>query len=388
MLRFIRTDLHRSLLLVLALTAFSRAGNTDTAIDWDKARSLHQRSQKGETLTGDEQAYLERAKAARGAQGPGKGAERGKGPAQGGPAGGQVKMALQPLTEMGDSDRYKGQDGGLYGSGLNNPPPAHLESALKMTATVQPLDAQGKPAAGGKTGLISIGMSNTTREFSTFVERANADPERSAAVTIVDGAQGGMAGRDWADSDNRFRRDRPGPWETLDQRIQAAGLTSNQVQAAWIKQAERNPGQLGDFPRHSDVLADSLAKIVVGLKARFPNLKLVYFSSRLYAGFANSALNPEPYAYEGAFAVRQVIRKQMEKDPVLGAPGMPVLLWGPYLWANGNAGRKSDGLVYERADFAGDGTHPSASGSEKVAGQLLTFFKTDPTARSWFVKKP
>jgi hypothetical protein len=32
-----------------------------------------------------------------------------------------------------------------------------------------------------------------------------------------------------------------------------------------------------------------------------------------------------------------------------------------------------------------DGTHPSQSGREKVAKQLMNFFSTDSTARIWFL---
>ena len=62
----------------------------------------------------------------------------------------------------------------------------------------------------------------------------------------------------------------------------------------------------------------------------------------------------------------------------------PWLAWGPYLWANGT-NKRDDGLFYERDDLGGDGTHPSATGARKVAKQLLEFFKTDATAKSWFV---
>jgi lysophospholipase L1-like esterase len=62
------------------------------------------------------------------------------------------------------------------------------------------------------------------------------------------------------------------------------------------------------------------------------------------------------------------------------------LLWGPYLWADGVKGRKSDDLIWTRQDLAEDGTHPSSSGQRKVAEQLLTFLKSDPSARPWFVK--
>ncbi len=61
-----------------------------------------------------------------------------------------------------------------------------------------------------------------------------------------------------------------------------------------------------------------------------------------------------------------------------------MLLWGPYLWADGQKGRKSDSLLWKPEDFGGDGTHPSPSGPRKTAGLLLRFFKTDPTARIWF----
>jgi hypothetical protein len=49
--------------------------------------------------------------------------------------------------------------------------------------------------------------------------------------------------------------------------------------------------------------------------------------------------------------------------------------------------RRTDGLSYEETDFARDGTHPSASGQQKVAEQLLKFFKTDSTSKGWFVGK-
>ena len=48
--------------------------------------------------------------------------------------------------------------------------------------------------------------------------------------------------------------------------------------------------------------------------------------------------------------------------------------------------RKSDCLIWERKDLAGDGTHPTASGQQKVAGMLLNFFKADANAKTWFVK--
>jgi lysophospholipase L1-like esterase len=93
-------------------------------------------------------------------------------------------------------------------------------------------------------------------------------------------------------------------------------------------------------------------------------------------------LNPEPHAFETAFAVKWLIAEQIAGQSE--AP-TPWLAWGPYLWADGTKGRK-DGIAYTRDDLGPDGTHPSPSGREKVARQLLQFFKTDPTAKPWFLK--
>jgi hypothetical protein len=117
------------------------------------------------------------------------------------------------------------------------------------------------------------------------------------------------------------------------------------------------------------------------------------FTGRIYAGYATTSLNPEPYAYEGAFSVRWVIEDQQRGNPELnydaarGPVRAPVALWGPYLWADGVTPRQADGLVWNREDLAErDGTHPSDSGCRKVAGLLLAFFHSDPYARSWFLK--
>ena len=81
-----------------------------------------------------------------------------------------------------------------------------------------------------------------------------------------------------------------------------------------------------------------------------------------------------------------IARSQLSKPR--GPVKSPLLLWGPYFWADGLTARQSDNLVWERKDFAGDGTHPSASGRQKVADMLLSFFKTDANAKAWFSKPP
>jgi hypothetical protein len=119
-------------------------------------------------------------------------------------------------------------------------------------------------------------------------------------------------------------------------------------------------------------------------RALFPNLRVAYLGSRTYGGYATGPLNPEPYAYESAFPARWLIQRQIKGDPELAQAKSPLLLWGPYLWADGAKGRKLDNLVWERSDFAEDGVHPTRSGREKVSKLLLDFFTTNVLAKSWF----
>lgn len=300
------------------------------------------------------------------------------------PSAGKESVGFKPLTEMSAQDKYKGEDGGLYGGGKNEPPETHQAAAKKATAQIEPLDAEGKPSKTGKIGLISISMSNWTQEYSMFKQIADKDPDKSPLVTIVDCAQGGQTMLRWSDPKAK-------PWEVAAERLERAGVKPAQVQVVWIKIA--NAGPSGELTQHGKKLQQDTAAVVQNAKARFPNLRIVYLESRIYAGYAGSQLNPEPYAYEGAFVVRWLIQdqikgdKELNYDPSRGPVKAPLLLWGAYLWGDGMTPRKCDGLVWKREDLAGDGTHPSESGRRKVAELMLKFCKTDPNVKTWFVKK-
>lgn len=337
------------------------------ALDWNKARQLHQRAQNGETLTAEEKAYYERAKATRGRSGgsPGAGSQR------------KVPDHLTPLTDLGAGDKYEGQDGGLYGGGMNTPPATHRKAALAQVAAIQPLDKEGKPSPAGTIVFVSISMSNATQEFSFFKRVADASPKKSPKVTIVDCAQGGQAMAEWAPPDAQ-------PWAQAKARLASAGVTPQQVQVAWVKLANKGPS--GTLQEHGKKLEADTLKVLQHAKALFPNLRIAYLGSRTYGGYANGNLNPEPYAYESAFPARWLIQRQMNEDAELALTKSPLLLWGPYLWADGMQGRKTDDLKWERSDFVGDGVHPSESGRAKVTELLLKFLTEDPLAKGWFAK--
>jgi uncharacterized protein (TIGR03437 family) len=276
---------------------------------------------------------------------------------------------------------YQGFRGGLYPDGKNHRPTGHEAAGLQRAAEVQPRDATGAvDQAGGKIVLLSIGMSNTTQEFSVFKKLADQDPERNPKLVIVDGAQGGWSADRIVAGGDRF-------WAAIDTRLAAAGVTAAQVQAGWMKEADARPAL--PFPEHARRLQSEMQSIAQTLRARFPNLRIVYLSGRTYGGYASTALNPEPYGYESGFAVKWLIEAQIRGDPELSftAGRAPWLAWGPYLWADGTKPR-DDGLVWNCSDFQQDGTHPSDSGRKKVAGMLLNFMKSDTTSRPWFVRQP
>lgn len=269
---------------------------------------------------------------------------------------------LPPLTDMGRK-RYRGHRGGLYPAGRNRPTTGYLRKGLAASRKVKPID--------GKIVLLSVGMSNATAEFAAFKRVADRDAAKNSNLTIVDGALDG-----W---DARRVRAEPEYWDLVDERLIAAGVSANQVQTVWLK--ESIAGEERRFPKDAKALQRDLRSIARTMRIRYPNLRLIYLSSRTYGGYAITGLNPEPAAYDSGYAVRGVIQDRMGgklKGPWLG--------WGPYLWTDGLRGR-NDGLVWACEDVEDDGTHPSKTGAQKVANLLMTFFKTDPTARRWFVAR-
>ncbi|MFN0152099.1 MAG: FlgD immunoglobulin-like domain containing protein [bacterium] len=287
-----------------------------------------------------------------------------------------------PINDLG-AGTYQGYQGGLYPGGLNLIPPAHLAAGLDQAALIEPLDALGVPdPVNGWIVLLSVGMCNTSQEYSSFMALANAYAQKNPRVFLLNGAQGGMSAQEIADENSAF-------WDVIDDRLANNGLSRAQIQAVWFKEANANPMEA--FPAHADSLRDQFFRAVRIARGLYPNARLCYFSSRIYAGYASTTLNPEPYAYEGGFAVKWLIESQIDGndslnfDPAEGAVNAPWLAWGPYLWADGLTPR-SDGLVWRCSDVReDDGTHPSNSGRAKVGNLLLSFLIANPTSTPWFL---
>lgn len=371
MLPFWRPLLFR-LEVVLALAGAGVALAAQTADPkFDAIRAKHQR---GETITPEERAYAE---SIRGRQKNKRGGQADPDFARRTPP--RESTGFAPLPDLGARE-HRGHAGGLYPDSHNTPPAGHAAAGLARARAIRPLDPEGRLAADGRIVLLSVGMSNTTQEFSAFQRLAAADPAVNPRLVIVDGAQGGQTAMITAQPDANY-------WTVTANRLKAAGVTAAQVQVAWIKQANARPTQ--PFPAEARKLQANLVATLHNLRAQFPNLAIAYLSSRTYGGYATTPLNPEPHAYETGFAVKWLIADQIAGKPELnfdrerGPVRAPWLAWGPYLWTDGTRGR-ADGLVWTRADCRDDGTHPSESGQRKVAEMLLKFMHHEPTAQTWF----
>jgi len=140
---------------------------------------------------------------------------------------------------------------------------------------------------------MSVGMSNAIQAFLAFMKAAEGDPEINPRVVLVNAAQGSMTADLVGDVEGGYflpDGTKLKYWPRVDFILDHFGVTRAQVQVAWIKEADRGPDQ--GFPGYARVLEGELANIVRILHDRFPNLKLVYLSSRTYAGWAKIRLNP------------------------------------------------------------------------------------------------
>lgn len=305
---------------------------------------------------------------------------------------------LVPFNDLGPAPYAWGYDGGLWENGSNVIPPEHLAAGLARAATIQPLDENGAPSANGKIVFLSAGGDEAHRIFEAFRESSLADPHvRKGDLVLANGAANMYDAVRWTrDTDQNYDR--------VDHTVlNAAGVTPLQVQAAWIDMSVDYPAsplpiQDGDAYR----LKGHLSNAVRALKVRYPNLRVAYLSSRVFGGYSTLARNPEPYAYESVLSVRWVVVGQVLTmrtaaigpywDTRVGDVNYdhgvaPWITWGPYFWANGTKPR-SDGLTWEREDFAGDGETLSDRGAAKAGNFMLRSFLREPTAAGWFTSVP
>lgn len=346
-----------------------------------------------------------------------------------------VLLSLLALALRAQSVPLNSPSIGLYESG-NSIPQDHAQIGLARAALIQPLDVAGLPSASGKIVLLCVGISNTSGECAgnstqagtpeSFIWQASHDASVNPAMRVVNGAIGGVGvAPAWYAS--------PLPWNGAGYATQnynrvaailasqVPSLSAKQVQAVWLKVADPNPTSALPSPSADAYqLTMHLGEVLRRLRVEYPHLQQVFISSRSYAGYATTNLNPEPYAYESGLAVKWAINAQIQQmstasqatvfgtgkwagweftvlrqrgaiDPRAGDLDYnngiaPWAAWGPYLWSAGTT-PNPEGLAWYASDYQTDGTHQNAAGIAKVAARLLAYFK-DSQHTAWFRSGP
>ncbi len=292
---------------------------------------------------------------------------------------------IVPLNDLG-TGTYFNNEGGLYPNGSNQRPPASEAAGVSIAQTIQPLDINGNPdSVNGRIGLMSIGPSILFDDFGTFTLDYYADPTRNTKIVMVPGAQPRAYNSSWADPNSPL-------WNPIFQSfLPQAGISAAQVQVVYFKDGDPTPA--GIFPGDMSKTQTEYETIMQNIRSKFPNVKIVYLGAPVYAGYSakGNTTNPEPFAFEGGFAVKWAIQDQINGntnlnwDPNQGPVLAPWMTWGGYFWANGLINR-SDGLAWSCPDFRNDGEHQSLPyGRQQEAAAMLNFFRTDTTATPWFI---
>ncbi len=334
-----------------------------------------------------------------------------------------ANAARVPLMDMISTQNYLGFQGGLYENVSDTLPSDHAAAGLAAASAIQPLDTNGNPSPAGKVVLVALGRSTVVDEFSVFVAQAGSNAAvNHTSLIIANGAQTGSSPCVWEVPNG------PPPCEPTfgnpydfvrDSVLAPLAVTEKQVQVVWIEEYNPDPAGSGfqslcdpssgctNSTSTTEALRfeQQLGGILRAAKTRWSNLRQAFNSSRMYAGYAATDHNSEPYAYEYAFAVKWLVEAQVEQmrsasfqsDPVAGDLNYasviaPWTAWGPYTWANGAVPR-SDGLVWcngqagppcnGEVDFQSDGIHPDAQGAGKVANLLMNFLLNSPLT-PWF----
>lgn len=281
---------------------------------------------------------------------------------------------------------YLGSPGGLYPNSSNSIPPTHLADGLAEAAEVKPRDAAGAEDCNGRVVVVSLGMSLTRQTFGAWREQfSDQDANRSPDVMLVNGTVGGQTSSHWASG---FTPGGVDIWQSVQDRVTAAGVTAEQVQVAFIYMVSEH---IDPFPIDATKFKSDIETIVQRARAEFPRCRLAYLTSAHYFGYSTSPdpARHEPYAYEDGFGVKWLIEDQIGgSNPNLsfkaagGIPKAPWLAWAPYLWADGTT---MQGALWECDDFVSDGIHLTPKGQDKLAPTLDSYFTTESTTIPWYL---
>ncbi|MBL0323313.1 MAG: T9SS type A sorting domain-containing protein [Ignavibacteria bacterium] len=290
-----------------------------------------------------------------------------------------------PVSDMTNST-WNGIRGGLYPNGRNDPPPDKIWEYRSMIDAIVPLSNNGtSDPSTGKIVVIGVGASNPRTEFNAFIAKATSDPLANKHLVLANTCVGGQGVQKMNQPSDSY-------WKNAAKVLDSLGCSAQQVQVAWV---ETDNTQDADttFPGVAQGLADQLYTLCATMRSFYPNLKVIYFSSRSYAGYIDPAaalagkglLSPRDHL--NGWAIKFLIERQITGTAGYEfngeAAALPALMWCTDNWADGLT-PKLDGLFWHCDDFSGDGLHLSPLGEEKSGARIHSFFSTDELAQGWY----
>ncbi len=293
------------------------------------------------------------------------------------------KTGWLPLPEL--TGTFKGYPGMLYPNS-NTPQGDYLINVLKQARDITPLDVDGNASSSGKIVMAGVGASNPRTEFEAFEGLLSQESGLRSELVTVNTCIGGQGVQKMNLPEHNY-------WKSALKQFDSLGLSFQQVQILWL---ETENTQVGDtqFPSAPHRFEKDLLTLLQTLKTLFPNAKLCYLSARAWTGWVEQdsgasvgkgLLHPRDY-YNG-FAIKWLIDSANQEVPGYRYMGnqadivMP--LYGSYHWTDGET-PQSDGFYLDcETDIGGDGLHLSATGEQKVAQKMLSFFKSDTAASIW-----
>ena len=211
-----------------------------------------------------------------------------------------------PLPELG-SDTYLNQQGGLYPGGSNTPPVSYFNSQIQPAYNTLNND--------NHIVMLCLGMSNLTHACDALIDVVNSSTNVNPALKIVNAGQPGRAQQAWDGGSSGQ------VWENANKVLSQQGETPAAVDVVVYFNAWGYPNE-PDFVTYAQTMQNSLEITMSTIASVYPNTKLAYVTSREYAGYVVTDLNPDPWAYWDGFAFKWLVA-----DRINGVRSGPPLLW-------------------------------------------------------------
>ncbi len=292
-----------------------------------------------------------------------------------------TSTGLTPFLDL-QTGTYMGYQAGLYPGGTNTLSGPHLKSGKTIAKGIKPLDGDGNVNFGDGVVLVAgFGPSVPGHIYNKFVEHVRTPSEKYDMNPCMDAINLCVGGKDisYPTADSLY----VDYWEGLVQKVYDVGYTPEQVQIGWMYFNAKGLTEPPAFPDKSLEMEESYIQFINRAMEYFPNLKIMYISSRHWGGFADTTITEyyslaEPASYQNSWSVKWTVESQINgTDPRLqykGAnPKAPYILWGPNFWCDGELKRMWDDKKYvcELSFDEDDGYHLSDQQDSKDALDIL-----------------